>query len=88
MKNNYQPKITLKIFKNRKVIEHITTKKRKRILPIIQAKKYKDCTFYIKVKYDSQGRWVNETGDGTNQKQAILAYKAFTNKNLIDEFNC
>lgn len=87
MKNNHQPKITLKIFRNEKVIELITTKKRRRILPIIQAKKYKDCTFYIKIKYDIEGRWINETGDGANQKQAILAYKAFTNKDLIDEFS-
>ena len=79
-------KITIKIFKNGKTIKHTTTKKRMKILSILKAEKFKNCSFYIKVKYDKAGKWKNETSI-VNKGDAILAYKAFTEKSLLNDFN-
>ncbi len=69
--------------KNGKTIGKVGSHKKMRILHFIQAKKYKDCTFDVCVKYSESFK--NE-GIYKTKKKLIYALKMFTEKDLVKEF--
>lgn len=79
-----KPFIALKIIdKEGKTIKMIASHKIKRVYHILQAAKFKDCTFYIKVQYSK-----DNFNDGEYQtiSSLIKALKFFTQKNLVTDF--
>jgi len=70
--------ISLKVINNQnEMIDKIGSRKTKRIYHFIQAGKFKDCLFKLKVNYN--GSYKNE-GQYKAKKDLIRVLKAFTEK--------
>lgn len=69
--------------KDNKVVRVVKTRKRGRISSVLSLKPHRECTFYLRVRY-APG-YYNE-GTYTTKKDFRLAWRAFTEKSLIEEF--
>ena len=76
--------ITLKIYKNNKMVVRVATHKKNRIYWRLQAEKFKDCLFQVRVGY-SNNYW-NESIKYKTKKDLIHALRAFTEPDLVREF--
>ena len=80
----YSPSLVLKVYKDSICVRTFKTKKRRKAFDYLQANKCKKYRFYLMVNY-SKSYW-NETPHKQSWTNIILAYKAFLDRDLLDEF--
>lgn len=82
-----KPFITLKVIKTvngrNEEVKRAASRKRTKVLFFLQAKKPKNCMFFVGVSYEKG--YKNE-GEYETKKDLIFALKAFTEKDLIKDF--
>jgi len=59
--------------------------KKMKVYSILQAEKFKDCVFFLKVVYSYRPYYVNQ-GEYFTKKSLIYALRAFTDLDLVKEF--